>query len=262
MEHAKAWFSPTFSPEHGVYVMLLGSFLIGAAAAQEWTGATTLALLCAMAGLQAEHPLTLQIKQRRSWKLRFLVWGGIYAAIALGLALYLALETPALLWLYAVAIATFCVDAIAVYHRQQKAIWNELLTFAAVCLATPLAYGATTGTLNTPSIWGLWLLNSLFFSSAIFTVKLRKPKTSSLLPGLVYHSMATLAVSALVYAGALSIAAALTFSVVVVKFVGILLCQNWYRTTKIQWVALLETLSALIFMSLVALSVLPARLIP
>jgi len=61
---SQAWYRPTLSPEHGVYVVLLVSFLTGAAAAQNWTLATTLALVCAFCGFQAEHPLVLQIKQR------------------------------------------------------------------------------------------------------------------------------------------------------------------------------------------------------
>ena len=59
-------FRPMFSPQHGVYMVLLVSFLTGAAAAQQWTWATTLALIVAFAGFQAEHPLVLQIRQRRS----------------------------------------------------------------------------------------------------------------------------------------------------------------------------------------------------
>ena len=80
--NTQVWYRLTFSPEHGVYVVLLVSFLIGAAAAQNWTLATTLALVCAFCGFQAEHPLVWQIKQRRSWKPRFLIWGGVYAVIS------------------------------------------------------------------------------------------------------------------------------------------------------------------------------------
>jgi hypothetical protein len=36
------WNRPTVSPEHGVYVVLLVALLTGAAAAQQWTGATSL----------------------------------------------------------------------------------------------------------------------------------------------------------------------------------------------------------------------------
>nr|WP_255525589.1 YwiC-like family protein [Fortiea sp. LEGE XX443] len=48
------------------------SFLVGAAAAQIWILATTLALVCAFCGFQGEHPLVTQIKQRSSLKPCFL----------------------------------------------------------------------------------------------------------------------------------------------------------------------------------------------
>ncbi|MGP1387240.1 MAG: YwiC-like family protein [Thainema sp.] len=248
-----AWYRPTVSPEHGVYVVLLGSFITGAAAAQHWTSATTLALICAMAGFQAEHPWVLQIKQRSSWKPRFLVWSSLYTSIALGIAIELYLQTSLLLWLYLGAIAAFGIDAIAVFHHKQRAIPNELITFAAVCLATPFAYAATMGTITT-SVMGLWLLNTLVFSSAIFTVKLRKPKTQSVLPGLIYHSIASLLVAGLWYSGGLAAIPALAFGVVLCKFGVILGRRTWYQTTRIQHVALLETASALIYLTIAASS--------
>lgn len=259
VSRAPAWYRPIFSPEHGVYVMLFVSFLTGAAAAQQWTWATTLALICAFAGFQAEHPLTLQIKQRRSWKPRFLVWGGLYSGIALGIAVYLSMQTPMLLWLYLGAIAAFAIDAISVFYRQQKSFANELLTFAAVCLAAPLAYVVLTGSW-TLLVLGLWLLNTLFFSSAIFTVKLRKPRTASLAPGLIYHAIATGIITGLWYMGWLAPISAMGFGVALLKWGLILIRQDWYRTTPIQNVAILETTSALIFLLIVALSLLPAHL--
>jgi hypothetical protein len=253
-----AWYYPIFSPEHGIYVMLLVSFLSGVAAAQQWTLATTLALVSGFAGFQAEHPLVLQIKQRRSWKPRFLVWGGIYTLISLSLAVYLYLQTPLLLWLYLGAIAALAIDAISVFYRQQKSVANEMLTFAAVCLAAPFAYIATTGSW-TVSVLGLWLLNALFFSSAIFTVKLRKPKTASLIPGTIYHAIALCIIGILWYCDWLAPITAIAFSIALLKFGLIFVRQEWYRTTQIKNVAILETVSALLFLAIAALSLLPVR---
>lgn len=177
----------------------------------------------------------------------------------MGIAVCLYLQTPLLLWLYLGAIAALGVDAISVFYRQQKAIANELLTFAAVCLAAPFAYLSTVGTWS-PSIVGLWLLNTLFFGSAIFTVKLRKPKTASLRPGLLYHAIASLIVFGLVDSGLLFLMTGLAFSVVLLKY-GLILCQlRWYQTTSIQNVAFLETGSAILFLIISALSLLPVRL--
>ena len=258
--HAQSWYRPIVSPQHGVYVMLGVSFLTGAAAGHHWTLSTTLALICAFAGFQAEHPLVLQIKQRHSWKPRFLLWGGIYAGLALGIAIYLYSQTPLLWAVYLGAIAAFMIDAVSVYVRQQKSIANELLTFGAVCLAAPLAYIATVGTGSVPVV-GLWLLNSLFFSSAIFTVKLRKPKTTSLVPGLVYHAIASLLVFGLWYMNWLAPITAIAFVVALLKFSLILLQLDWYKSSPIRHVALLETLSSICFFVIVAVSVLPPHLV-
>jgi len=255
----QAWYRPTFSPEQGVILVLLGSFLTGAALAQSWTSSATLALICALCALQAEHPLVVQLKQRRSWKPRFLVWGGFYGSIALSIAMLLCLKHPVLFWICGGGIAAFVIDAIAVVQRQNKSVTNELVLFAAICLASPLAYGAITGTISTKAI-AMWLLNTLFFSSAIFTIKLRKQKTSSLVPGMVYHAIAPLIVTVLYYLNWLSLVTALAFGVVLLKFVLITCILPWYRTAKFEFIARFETYFALLFVAIAAISVLPARL--
>lgn len=259
----QAWYRPIFSPEHGVYVMLLVSFLTGTAAAQQWNWATTLALICAFCGFQAEHPWMLQIKQRKSFKPRFWVWGSFYSGIAGAIAFYLYwrqdnLLSP-LLWIYLGAIAAVIIDGISVFYREQKSIINELITFAAICLSAPFAYVVTTGTIST-TVLGLWLLNSLFFSSAIFTVKFRKDKSHAVTPSLIYHAIASLLITGLWLIGWLSPITALAFSVVLIKFGIILWQRDWYCTTKIQFVAMLETGTALLFLFIAAVSLLPAHL--
>jgi len=258
----KSWYHPTLSPEHGVYVMLVVSCLTGAAAAQQWTWTTTLALICAYCGFQAEHPFSQQIKQRRSWKPRLLVWLGIYGGIASAIALWLLWHHPQpglLIALYGVVVVATLIDGLSIWQRQQKSIGNELITFAAVCGTAPLAYVATTGTLSTTAI-ALWLLNSLFFSSAIFTVKLRKVRTASVWGGFLCHAISTGLVVLLWQANWLAPVTAGAFSVALLKFALILWQKDWYCNTKIQYVAMIETSASLLFGSIVILSLLPAHL--
>ena len=255
-----AWYKPTFSPEHGVYVVLFGSFITGAAAAQNWNWNTTLALIFAFCGFQAEFPLGNQLKQRRNLKPRFLLWGGLYGAIALAIGIWLYLQTPVLLWVYAIASAAFGFDLIEIWRKERKSIINELVTFAAVCLSAPLAY-LTIKESFTSLIVGLWLLNTLYFSSSIFTVKLRKPKTSSLTPAVVYHFTAIMICLALYWFNWLGLVTVLAFAIVLVKFALIIWQLEWYRTTPIQYVAMIETISALMFVVITSLSLLPLHLI-
>ena len=258
---ASTWIRPTFSPEHGVLLVLFGSFLTGAALAQQWTYMTTLALTCAFFALQAEHPYIVQIKLRKNLKPRYIVWGGIYGSIALFLAILLWFQAPALLWLYILAIIGLLIDAIAVIKGKHKSRVNEIIGFAAIALAAPLAYGATMGSLNLEAM-AIWILNTLFFSSAVYTIKLRRKKTAAFKPGLIYHCVATLIISSLYIFNYLSLVTALSFTVALLKLLTVFGLKNWYRRARFHSIAIFETRFALVYIALASVSLLPAHLPP
>ncbi|MEO1377157.1 MAG: YwiC-like family protein [Cyanobacteria bacterium J06635_10] len=255
----RRWIKPTFSPEHGVLIILFGSFLTGAALAQTWNYCTNLALICAFFALQAEHPLIVCIKRRNTFKPRFAIWAGIYGAIAILLGSWLWIVSPVIVWIYAIVFLALIIDVIAVFKRKHKSILNELVIFAAICLSTPLAYAATTGSLSIEAMT-IWILNTLFFSSAIFTIKLRRKKTSSLKPGVAYHSIASLIVIGFFFLGWLKLVTALAFAIALIKFAVVIGFRDWYTQAKFHSVALLETRFALVYIAITAISVLPAHL--
>ncbi|MGK7957173.1 MAG: YwiC-like family protein, partial [Crocosphaera sp.] len=222
---------------------------------------TNLALLCAFLTLQMEHPYVVQLKQRKSWKPRFLVWGSIYGISALSLAILLGFHSPVLLPIYALVVVIFIADGIAVVKQKHKSISNEIISFAAICLSAPLAYGATTGNLSLEAM-GMWILNTLFYSSAIYTIKLRKKKTQSLKPGIIYHGVSVVILVGLYTLDCLSLITALSFVIALIKF-GIVNCVlKWYRQAKFQAIAIFETRFALVYIAIASISVLPAHLPP
>ena len=255
------WMRPTFSPEHGVLLVLFGSFLTGAALAQQWTYTTTLALICAFFALQAEHPYIVQIKLRKNLKPRYLVWGGIYGAIASILAVYLWFPASSLLWIYGLATIGLVVDAIAVIKGKHKSRVNEIVGFAAICLAAPLAYGATTGSLST-QVMAVWLLDTLFFSSAVYTIKLRRKKTSAFKPGVIYHCVAGLIIFGLYSLDYLSLVTALAFTVALLKLLIVYGFKDWYCRSRFHTIAIFETRFALAYIAIASISLLPAHLPP
>lgn len=255
----KTWLRPTFSPEHGVLLVLFGSVLTGSALAQTWNYSTTLALICAFFALQAEHPLVVQIKQRSTWKPRFFIWSGIYGIIAIAIAIWLWFQSPVLVWIYLVALMGLIADVVAVFHKKHKSILNELVIFAAICLSTPLAYAATTHSLCVEAI-AFWLLNTLFFGSGIFSIKLRRKRTSSLMLGVTYHIVASTIVAGFYFLGWLNIFTALAFVVALIKFAVVIVIRGWYCKARFQYIALFETRFALVYLAIAAISVLPAHL--
>ena len=253
------WYHPTISPEHGILFVLMGSFLTGAALAFDWSSDTTWACMTAFLGLQAEHPLVVQIKKRRQLQPRYALWAVLYGSAALGLTVWLSLRHPVLWWIAGGAIAALAIDIWAVFQRRQKSVTTEIIMFTAICLSTVFIYSATTGTLTGQAL-GFWLLNSLFFSSAVYTIKLRKNKTSALKPGLIYHGVAVLILGGLYGFGVLSLFSALTFAIALLKFAFIIWQREWYCNCHFGHVARLETYFALTYIFLAALTVLPARL--
>lgn len=255
----KHWYQPTFSPEHGVLLVLLGAVLTGASLAQAWTSDTTWACFAAFLGLQAEHPAVVQIKRRRHWRPRYLFWAGLYGTAALAITLWLAFQHTVLFWILGAGVIALGIDVVSVLQRNQKAVVNEIVMFSAICLSTLFVYGATTGTITLQAI-GLWLLNSLFFSSAVFSVKLRKVKTSSLKAGALYHVGAIALVALLYGLGWLSLFTALVFAIAPLKLAIITWQQDWYRTCRFEYIARFETYFALSYTALAALTVLPPKL--
>ncbi|MEM6352393.1 MAG: YwiC-like family protein [Cyanobacteria bacterium P01_D01_bin.14] len=257
----KPWYLPTLSPEHGVLLVMAGALLTGASLAQAWTGETTLACIASFLGLQAEHPLIVQIKQRRQWRWRYITWAASYSVVTVLLIGWLTFYHPILLWVLVGAAAAIAIDIMAVLHRRQKAIATEMVLFLAICMSTLLAYGVTAGTLTVQAV-GLWLLNWLFFASAIFTIKLRKVKTSSLKGSLIYHGLAIAVVGLLYTLGWLSLLTALTFLVAALKLLVIICLRGWYCNCRFEYIARFETYFALTYTALACLTVLPATLPP
>ena len=235
--------------------------MTGTALAQNWTFCTSLALICAFFALQAEHPYIVQLKLRKNPKPRYIVWGGIYGSIALSLAIYLASRTPDLIWLYLLAIIGLIIDGIAVIKGKHKSRANEIVGFAAICLSAPLAYGATTGSLNTEAM-AIWVLNILFFSSAVYTIKLRRKKTAAFTPGIIYHGVATIIIATLYYFNYLPLVTALSFAIALLKLLIVFSLKNWYCRAKFYSVAIFETRFALVYIAIASISLLPAHLAP
>lgn len=261
VNNGKPIYLPTFSPEHGVLLVLSGALLTGASLAQTWTWETTLACLVAFLGLQAEHPVVVQLKRRRRLQPRYLLWAGIYGGSAIAIAAYLSYRHPVLFWVCGAAFVAMAIDMVAVLRRRQKAIATEIMMFAAICMATLFVYGTNTGTI-TVQVIGLWLLNTCFFASAIFTIKLRKPRTSDLTGSLVFHSIAIALTATLYWLGWLSLWTALTLTVVLVKLTAVILFRDWYCNCHFRHIARFETYFALTYTALACLTVLPEYLPP
>lgn len=240
-----SWFKPVLSAEHGAGISLAVSFFLGVWLAGEWNSGTTLALVAAFTGFEAQLPLT-RLLRRKHFDARLVTWAVLYGATAAVSALVLWQTTPALGRIYAVVGVVLIMNLIWVLRRDQKSIPNELAIFTGLCLALPFAYTATTGVMS-QDLLGLWLLCALYFSSAIFTVRLRLVGDPAVAPAAVYHIVALSLIFLLVRVNLLTPALAWTFLIPLGKLVVILLWLDPYRRLKLTLIGLAETALATIF---------------
>lgn len=127
------WYHPTLSPEHGILFVLLGSFLTGAALAFDWSSDTTWACITAFLGLQAEHPLVVQIKKRRRLQPRYALWAVLYGSVALSLTVWLSLKHPVLWWIVggrSQPLRSTFGRSFSVTRRRSPLKWSCLPPFA------------------------------------------------------------------------------------------------------------------------------------
>lgn len=241
----RTWFKPVLSGEHGASISLAVCFFLGVWFAGRWNGNTSLALAAAVAGFELQLPL-VRLLRRKRLDPRLIIWTILYGIVTVSSALTLWLRVPALGRIYAVGAAVLLINLFWVYRGDQKSIPNELSIFTGLCLALPFAYTATTGFMA-QDLLGLWLLCTLVFSSAIFTVRLRLFGDPAVTKATVYHIVALAMVFLLVRVNLLPPALAWTFLIPLAKLVVILLWMDRYRRLKLTHIGLIETALAIIF---------------
>ncbi len=246
-------FRPTFSREHGLYIVLLAAFTTGIALAGAISLASGVAVVLVFGAIQTEHALGMVLR-RRGDRARHLVWSIVYGSIVLSTAVWLVWKVPALLWVYLGGMVALAFDAVALAWSQRKGVINELVGFTAASGAALLAYGSVVGELS-PEALALWVLDSSYFGSSVFVVKLRKPRSKALRLGLAYHVFAGVTLTILVVIGVLDPRAALGFLLAPLKFTLFAIRLNWFRAMKIQHVGLLETLGAGAFVAWISLTI-------
>lgn len=136
------------------------------------------------------HGLRPELKEKWGRWLAVTLGAGITAS----LILILAFRLTGLLWLGIGAFALLGIHTILTLRRQERSIWGELLGVLALTTTGLAAHYVDAGVFGA-SGWRIWVLSLLYFSSAVFFVKMQiayfmKPATlaGSRLLNLAYHS--------------------------------------------------------------------------
>jgi|SRR5579884_1595026 len=167
---------PPIPHEHGAWVILYAPLLIALATAATLSIAPALFLLLAVTGIFMMREAAGLLMRRRG-KVGTPLWLAVYTA------LFAAGAVPLLVYGFGPALAPIGLAAFVLFvlhsllllwparKRLDRSQWGEILGVASLALTAPAGYVIAHGRLDTTA-WLLWAVCTLFFSSAVFFVKM------------------------------------------------------------------------------------------
>lgn len=230
---AEKWI-PVWSHQHGAYISVITSWLIGTVASDSpaWSQAVVLVFL--LSAFQWTELLQEAMKKRFRIVPRKKLWLVLYAATALGTAVWLFRETMNFALLFPCIVGVGAIFLLLSLRRLHKGIVAELLAFSALAFGGLLAYNPSSHPGR--DLVELWILLSAYFGVSVFTVKVRFEKIG-LLPLVAYLAAAVATVWVTVdWHGGIPF----LFALMVARLVPALMAGDWYRSLKIRTIGFME----------------------
>lgn len=226
---------PVWSKQHGAYITLITSWLIGTLLSQSFTIHHIVVLLLLLSGFNCTELFVDSMKRRSPQSQRRLLWTGIYGIAAISMAYVIWQSSPLFKTMLPVLAAGGLLIIFLSIKRLHKTIPAELITFMLFSAAGLLAYNPAHMP-DTGFIVNLWILLSAYFCLSVFHVKHRiKEITAKPLVGYIL-----IAVPIILFTVGLSVPSLLVSSFIVFKTVPVLAVPEAYRALKIKHVGYLE----------------------
>jgi len=240
---------PVWSKQHGAYITLITSWLIGTLLSQSFTILHIVVLLLLLSGFNGTELFVDSMKRRSPQSQRRLFWMGIYGIAAISMAYVLWQSSPFFQAMLPVIAAGGVLFILLSIKRLHKTIPAELITFMLFGAAGLLAYNPAHMP-DTGFIVNLWILLSAYFCLSVFHVKYRiKEITAKPLVGYIL-----IAVAIILFTVGFSVASLLVSTLIVFKTVPLPAAPEAYRALKIKHIGYLEMVMQGVFVLIVVLS--------
>jgi len=248
---------PSLPGEHGAYIVLLCSWLLGMLRAPGIDPIpTALSLVTPLALFLGLGPSRALLRNKRlgrrvssdSIDLR---WTIVLAGTGLLAGLALLASRPDVLMLAIPAVLLGAIYLVAEYRRRSMTTLS-MIGFVALALTGPLARIAAAPNATTTELLLLWLLPAAFYSASAYTVHIRLVGAPGIRRAVGFHLTVTAALVALASAGLVPLVAVVAMLVAVGKLVWIVLDLGRYRAMTLKRIGLLESAGSTIFLLLMA----------
>ncbi len=265
-----------FPKEHGAWAMWAIPLLLGSFVGKSLNLNLILIWLASLAVFTFRAPVNRLILLRNKKNSRvnrekklLLTAATLYLTAAALAGSYLIFWAK-LYWLIPLGIAGFTLLMVSFWFtakRQFLSTPNELLGVAGLALGGPMAYYASTGTLDLTAFW-LWLFSFLYFAGTIFYIRLKvrqqskdknppqtlREKLKRGWPCISYHLFALSVVISIKWLYDYPVFLALAYLPITVK--ALWGTVNWERKVNPRKLGFIELFHSIVFTSLLLLALL------
>lgn len=244
---------PSLPGEHGAYIVLVCSWILGILRAPQIAPLpTALSLVMALGLFLALGPSRSLLRSRRlgrSFNNIELRWGILFTGTALFAGVPLIASRPDILLLAIPGAILAGIYLIAEYRRRSMTTLS-MIGFVGLALAGPLARIAAADTVAVSELLLLWLLPAAFYSASAYTVHIRLVGAPGIRGAVAFHLVILVAVAVLASMELIPIVGVIAMLVAVGKLTWILFDLGRYRAMSLKRIGLLESVGSTIFLLL------------
>lgn len=236
-EEQSAFWPPVWSRQHGAYLSLITSWLIGtgiSANLSAWHGIGLIFLLCGINfGDIFQEWLKKKFKKLTAEKMLWMTIYGILAAASGGVLYQFTMTFRVIMPLVALAGILYLAFSV---NRQHKSFFAELLVFSCFALSGLIAIDPLEK-LQYEKVGELWLLMTVYFGATVLSVKARVGKVawSELITYLIFTGLI------IYWILGLHVIAFAIGALVWIKVLPIGFALEWYQSLPIKAIGFAET---------------------
>jgi hypothetical protein len=240
--------------EHGAYIVLIASWLVGVVIGGYSDIITNiLILVSAFSFFLLGESLRLAIKSRiQGQKPELSVWTLLLLLIAITTSALVLLHAPWLLW-FAPHIILFIGAYSVALSQRARTIALTYIGFGALSLLAPIVVCANNQGASDILLIALWVGCALFFAASAATVNIRFDGKRGIAPAVVVHVLAFNVIGVWVHTGHLTHGFLTAMLLAIIRFIIVLVMRERYQKLALKYIGIQESFIAALLIVSVAI---------
>jgi hypothetical protein len=226
---------PVWSRQHGAYITLITSWLIGTLLSEHIYAIHFVILLMLLSGFNFTEFMQDRFLRNSPPSQRKKIWTWTYFSLAVLSGVCVLINVTEFKFILPFFIAAGLIFLLLTKLRLHKNIFSEFLTFAVLSLGGLIAFNPHYQT-QIIFMLKLWMLMFFYFSSTIFLVKIRFNRIDII--EVITYLLVSSAV--LFYLWGNTLIVWLTAGLIAVRILPLVFVQDWFRKLRITAIGIIE----------------------